>query len=71
VFGIVVVGLETGMRGEAGAVVGSGVEDDAGRVESICGDGEGAHVPAGVSDKEETVFEKGTTMKGVSGEIEE
>jgi len=37
----------------------------------MCGDGEGAHVPAGVSDKEETVFENGTTMKGVSGEIEE
>jgi hypothetical protein len=36
----------------------------------MCGDGEGSHVPAGVSDKEETIFEKGTKMEGVSGQIE-
>jgi len=31
----------------------------------MCGDGEGSHVPAGVSDKEETIFENGTIMEGV------
>jgi hypothetical protein len=36
----------------------------------MCGDDEGSHVPAGVSDKEETTFEKGTIMEGVSGQIE-
>jgi hypothetical protein len=38
--------------------------------QSVCGDGEIAHVPAGVSDKEEMVFENGTTVEGVSGQIE-
>ena len=36
----------------------------------MCGDGEVAPVPVGVSDKEETTFEKGTIMEGVSGQIE-
>jgi len=37
----------------------------------MCSDGEIAHVPANVSDKEEIVFENGTTMEGVSGQIED
>jgi hypothetical protein len=36
----------------------------------MCGDGEVAHVPAGVSDKEEIKFENGTTVEVVSGQIE-
>jgi hypothetical protein len=36
----------------------------------MCGDGEGLHVPVGVSDKEETIFENGTIMEGVSRQIE-
>ena len=71
--GIVSVGCGTSMGGEAGVVsagdwgAGSGVGDDAGRGESMCGDGEVTHVPASVSDKEEIVFENETTMEGVSG----
>jgi hypothetical protein len=37
----------------------------------MCGDGEVAHVPTSVSDKEEIVFENGTTMEGVSRQIED
>jgi hypothetical protein len=73
--GIVYVGFGTGMGGEAGVVstddwgIGSGVEDDAGIWESICGNDEVAHVPIGVSDKEKIVFENGTIVEGVSGQI--
>jgi hypothetical protein len=48
---------------------GSGVEEDAGRWESMCGDGEVAQVPAGVSDREEIIFENGTTVEFVSRQI--
>jgi hypothetical protein len=36
----------------------------------MCGDGKVAHVPVGVSDKEEILFENGTTVEGVSRQIE-
>jgi hypothetical protein len=36
----------------------------------MCGDGEGSHVLVGVSDKKETIFENGTIIEGVSGQIE-
>jgi len=74
--GIVVVGFGTGMGREAGVVstndwgACSGVEEDTGKWESMCGDGEVAHVPAGVSDKEEIIFENRTTVEVVSGQIE-
>ena len=74
--GIVAVGFRTDMEREAGVVsadgwgASSGVEKDAGRWELMCGDGEVAHVPAGVSDKEEIVFKNETTVEFVSGQIE-
>ena len=74
--GIVAVGFGTDMGWEARNVfadgwgVGSGVEEDAGKWESMCGNGEVAHVPASVSDKEKIVFENGTTVEFVSGQIE-
>jgi len=74
--GIVSGGCGTGMEGEAGVVSAGdwgasfGVGDDASRGKSMCGDGEGLHVPVGVSDKEETIFENGTIMEGVSRQIE-
>ena len=74
--GIVSVGFGTGMGGEAGVApvdgwgVGSEVEENTSRWESMCGDGEGARVPADVSDRGDIVFENGTTVEFVSGQIE-
>ncbi|KAL3564813.1 hypothetical protein D5086_032859 [Populus alba] len=72
--GSVFVGCGSGLGGEAGAVTvkngdgGSGIEDDTGRGESMCGNDGSSLVPAGVSDKKETIFGNGMVIDGLFGQ---